>query len=105
VRDLLSCNWNPAGARDFIALAQGLSNPLRRLAWFTFAVQCWTLWNIRNKLAIEGKMIGNQAGVFYQMSIHMQCWRVLVRQRDRDLLDLAVGDVRRLYARTRSERT
>jgi hypothetical protein len=33
----------------------------------------------------------------------MQCWRVLVRQRDRDLLDLAVGDVRRLYARTRSE--
>jgi hypothetical protein len=35
----------------------------------------------------------------------MQCWRVLVRQRDRDLLDLAVSDVRRLYTRTRSELT
>ncbi|KAK1610962.1 hypothetical protein QYE76_034635 [Lolium multiflorum] len=34
-----------------------------------------------------------------------QCWRVLVRQRVRDLLDLAVGGVRRLYARTRSEST
>ncbi|XP_051221392.1 uncharacterized protein [Lolium perenne] len=105
VRELLSCDWNPAGAGDFIALSQGLSNPLRRLAWFTFAAQCWTLWNIRNKLAIEGKLIGNPADIFYQLSLHMQCWRVLVRPRDRDLLDLAVGGVRRLYARTRSEAT
>jgi hypothetical protein len=90
VRNLLSCDWNLAGTRDFIALAQGLSNPLRRLAWFTFAAHCWTLWNIQNNLAIEGKMIGNPADVFYQISINMHCWRVLVRRRDRDMLDLAV---------------
>jgi hypothetical protein len=37
------------------------------------------------------------------MTIHMQSWRVLVRQKDRELLNAAVGDVRRLYARTRSK--
>jgi hypothetical protein len=42
VRDLLSCDWNPAGVGEFIALAQGLTNPLRRLTWFTFAALCWT---------------------------------------------------------------
>jgi hypothetical protein len=71
VRDLLSCDWNPAGAGNFIALAQGLNNPLRRLAWFMFAAQFWTLWNIRYKLAIEGNMIGNPTDVFYQMFIHI----------------------------------
>jgi hypothetical protein len=103
VRELLACDWNPTGIGEFIALAQGLANPLHRLVWYTFAAQCWTLWNTRNKLAIEGKLIGNQADVFYQMSIHMQCWRVLVRRKDIELLDLAVGDVRRLYARTGPE--
>jgi hypothetical protein len=58
---------------------------------------------MRNKLAIVGKLIGNLTGVFYQMSIHMQCWRVLVK--GQELLDLAVGNIRRLYARTRSEHT
>jgi hypothetical protein len=93
----------PGWIGEFTALAQGLANPLRRLVCYTFAAQYWTLWNTRNKLAIEGKLIGNQADVFYQMSIHMQCWRVLVRRKDIELLDLAVGDVRRLYARTGPE--
>jgi hypothetical protein len=48
-------------------------------------------------------MIGNPADVFYHMIIHMQSWRVLVRQRDRAMLDVAVDDVRRLYARLRAE--
>jgi hypothetical protein len=33
----------------------------------------------------------------------MQCWRVLVRQRDRTMLDMVVDDIRRLYARLRAE--
>jgi hypothetical protein len=60
---------------------------------------------MRNKLAIEGKLISNPAHVFYQMSIHMQCWRIMVRRKYWELLDLAVGDVRRLYMWTRSEHT
>jgi hypothetical protein len=102
VRELLHCDWNPAGAGDFIALAQGLAGPLRRLVWFTFATLSWSLWNIRNKLTIEGKMIGNPADAFYHMLIHMQSWRVLVRRRDRALLDVARDELRRLHARARA---
>jgi hypothetical protein len=76
VRELLSCDWNPAGAGDFVALAQGLSGRLRRLVWFTFAAQSWALWNIRNKLTLKGKLINNPTGAISKMSIHIQSWRV-----------------------------
>jgi hypothetical protein len=105
IRDLLHCTWNLAGAADFIAIVNGLSGRLRRFAWYTFAAQSWALWNIRNKLAIEGSLINNPADAIFKMSIHMQSWRVLVRQRDRDLLDAALGELRRLHARTRREAT
>jgi hypothetical protein len=98
IRDILHYDWNSAGAGEFLTIAQGLSGPFRRLVWFTFAAQCWALWNIRNKLTIEGKLIGNPADVLFQMSLHMQHWRVLVRQKDRALLDVATNEVRRLYA-------
>jgi hypothetical protein len=103
VRELLGCNWNPAGAKDFVAIAHRLPGPLRRLVRFTFAAQSWALWNIRNKLTIEGKLINNPADAFAKMSIYMQSWRVLVRPRDRALLEVALGEVRRLHARIRAE--
>jgi hypothetical protein len=67
VRELLHFDWNPTGVGDFIALSCCLSGPFRRLVWFTFAAQCWTLWNVRNKLAIEGKLIGNPAASFTKL--------------------------------------
>jgi hypothetical protein len=33
-RDVLQCDWNPAGAGEFLAIAEGLSGPFRRLVWF-----------------------------------------------------------------------
>jgi hypothetical protein len=71
VRELLNCDWNLVGVGQFMGLDQGLSGSLCRLVWFTFAAQCWALWNIRNKLAIEGKLINNPADAVFQMSMHM----------------------------------
>jgi hypothetical protein len=102
VRELLHCEWNPGGIGDFIALAQGISGPLRSLVWFTFAAMSWSLWNIRNNLTIEGKLINNPTDAFYHMMLHMQSWRVLVRRRDRALLDEALEAVRLLHARSRA---
>jgi hypothetical protein len=102
IRAILQCDWNPAGAGSFVALAQGLSGSFRRIAWFTFTAMFWTLWNVRNKLTIEGKAIAHPADAFFQMSIHMQHWRALVRQKDRALRNEAVGEVRRLHARARA---
>jgi hypothetical protein len=38
-----------------------------------------------------------------KMLIYVQQWMVLVEHRDRAVLDMAVGDVRSMYARTRVE--
>jgi hypothetical protein len=103
VRELLKCDWNPSGIGHFITLAQNLSGPLRSLVWYTFAAQCWALWIIRNKLTIEGKLIGNPADAIFKMSIFMQQGRALVRPRERALLDAALGEVRRLHARSRAD--
>jgi hypothetical protein len=103
VRELLPCSWNPAGAGDFLAIAQGLSGSFKRLAWFTFAAMCWTLWNIRNKLAMEGTLIRCPADAIFKMSMYMQSWRVLVRRKDRAALDVALVELRKLYAKTRAE--
>jgi hypothetical protein len=63
----------PVRDGDFISLSrQDFSSPLHRLVWFTFATLSWSLWNIKNKLTIEGKPIGNQVGAFFHMLIHMQ---------------------------------
>jgi hypothetical protein len=71
VREPLPCNWNPTGIGDFIILAQGLSVSLLRLAWFTFAMLRWTLWNIRNKLSMEGKTISSPVDALYKMHIYI----------------------------------
>jgi hypothetical protein len=44
-------------------------------------------------LTIEGKLIGNPADAIFQMSLHMQHWRALVRPKERALLDEALGEV------------
>jgi hypothetical protein len=39
-RELLHCDWNPAGVGDFLPLSHGLFGPFHRLVLFTFAAQC-----------------------------------------------------------------
>jgi hypothetical protein len=36
IRDIPHCDWNLAGAIEFLAITQGLSGPFHRLVWFTF---------------------------------------------------------------------
>jgi hypothetical protein len=51
---------------------------------------------------MKGNMIGNLGDAIFQMFLHMQSWRVLIRPSDRPLLDEALEKVRRLHARTTS---
>ena len=51
---------------------------------------------------MEGSLISNPADAMFKMSIYMQCWRVLIRQRDRELLDAALEEVRKLQATLRT---
>jgi hypothetical protein len=97
VRETLHCDWNPTGAGEFLAISQGLTGQYRRLVWFTFAAQCWDLWNVRNKLTIEGSIIAKPANVLIKMLIYMHQCQKLVRSRDRGLLDAAMGEIKLLH--------
>jgi hypothetical protein len=81
-RELLQCSWNPTGAGQFI-----LSGSLRRLAWFTFAAQCWALWNIRNKFTIQGTFPSQLADGLYKMLIYLQVSKPVARRRDWEALE------------------
>jgi hypothetical protein len=48
-------------------------------------------------------MINNQADAMLHISLYMQRWRVLVRPKDRRLLDEAMVEVRRLRTRMRDD--
>jgi RsiW-degrading membrane proteinase PrsW (M82 family) len=98
VRKLLHCAWNPAGAGDFLAISHGLTGAYRGVVWFTFAALTWTLWNIRNKLTMEATLIGKPADTLFKMLVYMQRWRMLVKLKDRRLVDVAMGAIRRLHA-------
>jgi RsiW-degrading membrane proteinase PrsW (M82 family) len=103
IREILHCDWNPAGAGEFLAIAQGLSGRYRRLVWFAFAAQCWALWNVRNKMIFDGSLISNPSDVLYKMLIYMQQWRMLVKSTDRSLLDAAMEEIKRLHSSLREQ--
>jgi RsiW-degrading membrane proteinase PrsW (M82 family) len=79
------------------SVSQDLSGQYRRLVWFIFAAGCWALWNVRNKLNIEGSIIAKPANVLIKMLIYMHQCQKLVRSRDRGLLDAAMGEIRFLH--------
>jgi hypothetical protein len=103
IREILHCDWNPAGAGEFLAIAQGLSGRYRRLVWFAFAAQCWALWNVRNKMIFDGSLISNPCDMLYKMLIYMQQWRMLVKSTDRCLLDAAMEEIKRLHSSLREQ--
>jgi hypothetical protein len=103
VKEILHCDWNPAGGGEFLAISQGLSRQYRRLVWLTFAAQCWVLLDVRNKLLFEGTLISNPASVLYKMLTYMPKWRMLVRLRDRSLLDAAMDEIKRLHTSLRDQ--
>jgi hypothetical protein len=55
------------------------------------------------KLTIEGKLINSPADALFQMSTYMLKWRVLVRPKDRGLLDATLGEIRKLQVRLRND--
>jgi hypothetical protein len=56
IREILHCDWNPAGAGEFLAIAQGLSGRYRRLVWFAFATQWRMLVKSTDRCLLDAAM-------------------------------------------------
>jgi hypothetical protein len=98
LRQQLGCNWCPANFAQFHAILSGFSGYSRRLLWVLFLAQSWVLWNVRNKLAIEKKIISNPADIIYKIIIFFEAVepKVQIKRKGGAKLDgtRAKGDVR-----------
>jgi hypothetical protein len=72
LRQLLGCNWCPANFSQFFAILSSFSGQPRRLLWTLFVAQSWALWLVRNKLAIESKVIRHLADIIFKIVILLQ---------------------------------
>ena len=69
MQDLLD-KWLPLGSQNY------------SLKLYITSGVLWVLWNIRNKMAIEGTFIRNPSDVFFKIDSTLQRWRVLLRKSD-----------------------
>jgi hypothetical protein len=105
IRQILDCNWNPGNFPQFHAILSSLAGRARRLLWFLFLAQAWALWNIRNKLTIEKKVINHPANVIFKTAIFIQLWSGKAKPSDRDGLRWLENKLRELYTAVRPEHT
>nr|XP_051208064.1 uncharacterized protein LOC127323999 [Lolium perenne] len=68
-----------------------------RLLWVLFLAQSWALWNVRNKLAIEKKIISNPADIIYKITIFLQLWSLKAKAREKEGLSWMACELRELY--------
>jgi hypothetical protein len=52
-------------------------------------------------MIFDGLLISNPDDVLYKMLIYMQQWRMLVKSRDRSLLDAAMEEIKHLHSSLR----
>jgi hypothetical protein len=105
IRQILDCNWNPGNFPQFHAILSSLVGRAHRLLWFLFLAQSWALWNIRNKLTIEKKVINHPANVIFKTAIFLQLWTVKAKESDQEGLRWLENKLRELYAAVRPGHT
>jgi hypothetical protein len=104
-RQLLGCNWRPANFAQFHDILSSFSGYPRKLLWILFLAQSWALWNVRNKLAIEKKIIANPADIVYKIIIFLQLWSLKCKSREKEGLSWMARELRELYASLRPAAT
>jgi hypothetical protein len=62
-----------------------------------FLAQSWALWNTRNKLAIEKKVISNPADIIYKILLLLQLWSIKFKSREKEGLNWMARELRELY--------
>jgi hypothetical protein len=74
-------HWLPIGCTDYIIKA------------FLFGVVLWGLWNVRNKLSIEGMAPKSPTDILYNILSLLQRWGVLLRRPEKIKLEKRTSSV------------
>jgi hypothetical protein len=87
IREAFGVQWNPRTFQEFFAIVNSLAPGFKQAIWLLFAAQSWALWNIRNKITIEHKLLSHPADCIFKTSLFLQLWRPLLRSKLADKLD------------------
>jgi hypothetical protein len=74
----------PGGYQDYLENWLPLRSCSYGVKLFAFAMALWTLWNIRNKMAIEGVFVRNPITVFHKLYMLLQGWRVRLKSSEQE---------------------
>jgi hypothetical protein len=105
IREAFGVQWNPRTFQEFFAIVNSLAPGFKQAIWLLFAAQSWALWNIRNKITIEHKLSSHPADCIFKTSLFLQLWRLLLRSKLADKLDIMLELLRSLYLQSRASPT
>ena len=102
-RQALGRDWHPQNFAQFFALLSTFSGRTKRLIWLLFLAQAWALWAVRNKLAIEKKIINHPADIIFISMIFLQAWIPPLKAQDKEGASWLVAKLRELHAVSRHQ--
>ena len=104
LRQVLGRSWCPASLPQFFAILSGFSGQARRLLWIYFVAQSWALWHVRNKLAIEAKVINHPADIIFKTLLFLQLWIPTLKLQDKEGARWMLGELRKTHVMCRPSR-
>jgi hypothetical protein len=87
LREIFGWSNYPRSREDFVChwIGEG-SSKANKLILFGFGVVCWSLWKVRNKMAIEKQIVKSPKIIFFNIIIVMQQWIILLPAQERDMV-------------------
>jgi hypothetical protein len=95
---------NPSSVMDLMSLTRyGLVDNFD-IIWVGAAAVMWSLWNIRNKLIFEAKILKSPADAMYHVISYLQTWRILWDDKLRSVFDWVIRQVKMQLRRLEQSR-
>jgi hypothetical protein len=92
--EIFHLDWFPSSLDDLSCVWLQGKGPLPgRLTIFVFAACSWSLWTVRNKMAIEHTFPKAPVDVMYAAVSLMQRWSLLLKEQDEERMDQVVGNI------------
>jgi hypothetical protein len=87
LREIFGWSNYPRSREDFVChwIGEG-SSKANKIILFGFGVVCWSLWKVRNKMAIEKQIVKSPKIIFFNIIIVMQQWIILLPAQERDMV-------------------
>jgi hypothetical protein len=87
VKEALGWQKTPTSLEDFITnwLDSGRVRN-KKLMLFGLGAICWVIWKVRNKMAIERKVVKTPQEVLYSAIFFMQSWKILLSNEEQEMV-------------------